>query len=213
MKDICIFPIPGSVTFPGTVFPLHVFEPRYRNMLQHCLDTGMEVAICHTEKLISEGRPTETMEEALRSNRNTYRPRVITGAGRAELQSVTDDGRMYLNIHINGRYRLVEEIQTLPFLIYRCELVPDEVAGEAEEAENSLLKDKIVHRLAALAQDNEVIPDVLSSPEWRNKSPAEFSYQLFGLIGFDPEIMQDLLETASVQQRLSLTLDLLNQVT
>ena len=212
MKDICIFPIPGSVTFPGTVFPLHVFEPRYRNMLQHCLDTGMDVAICHTEKLISEGRPTETMAEALRSNRNTYRPHVITGAGQAELLSVTDDGRMYLNIHIHGRYRLVEEIQTLPFLIYRCELMADLPEDDTQRAENIVLKDKIIHRLAALAQDNQVIPDVLSSPEWRDKSPEEFSFQLFGLIGFDPEIMQDLLETPSVHQRLTLTLDLLNQV-
>ena len=47
MAEICIFPIPGCVTFPGTVFPLHVFEPRYREMIQRCLDENKLVAICH----------------------------------------------------------------------------------------------------------------------------------------------------------------------
>ncbi len=32
-----MFPL-GSVLVPGAVFPLHVFEPRYRALVQHCLD-------------------------------------------------------------------------------------------------------------------------------------------------------------------------------
>ncbi|MCL1488194.1 MAG: LON peptidase substrate-binding domain-containing protein [Marinobacter sp.] len=56
MAKICIFPIPGCVTFPGTVFPLHVFEPRYRAMIQHCLETDTLLAICHTEKTVKPGQ-------------------------------------------------------------------------------------------------------------------------------------------------------------
>jgi Lon protease-like protein len=33
-----MFPL-GSVLLPGAVLPLHVFEPRYRALVQHCLDT------------------------------------------------------------------------------------------------------------------------------------------------------------------------------
>jgi Lon protease-like protein len=32
-----IFPLPGSALFPGSVLPLHVFEPRYRQMVIDCL--------------------------------------------------------------------------------------------------------------------------------------------------------------------------------
>jgi len=211
MKQLCIFPIPGCVTFPGTVFPLHVFEPRYRSMLQHCLDTGTDLAVCHTEKKISQGRETDSMEEALKSNRSTYKPYSIVSGGRCELIEVTDDGRMYLNVHVDSRYRIVSDVQTLPFVISECEEYPDTEVTDDEHAANLILKDKIMHRLTALAKDNQVIPDLLSSDEWRAKAPETFSFELFGLIGFDPEIMQELLELPSAHARLSMTLDLLNQ--
>src|SRR3954471_6795688 len=35
-----IFPLTGMLLLPGTILPLHIFEPRYRNMVQDALDTG-----------------------------------------------------------------------------------------------------------------------------------------------------------------------------
>ena len=32
-----IFPLPEVVFFPQTILPLHVFEPRYRQMIKDCL--------------------------------------------------------------------------------------------------------------------------------------------------------------------------------
>ena len=32
-----VFPLPGLVLFPGTQLPLHIFEPRYREMLEAAL--------------------------------------------------------------------------------------------------------------------------------------------------------------------------------
>ncbi|MEO5902260.1 MAG: LON peptidase substrate-binding domain-containing protein [Ilumatobacteraceae bacterium] len=37
MAVLPMFPL-GSVLLPGAVLPLHVFEPRYRALVQHCLD-------------------------------------------------------------------------------------------------------------------------------------------------------------------------------
>jgi Lon protease-like protein len=37
LSAIPIFPLPQVVLFPEAVLPLHIFEPRYRAMLQHCL--------------------------------------------------------------------------------------------------------------------------------------------------------------------------------
>ncbi|MHC5018554.1 MAG: LON peptidase substrate-binding domain-containing protein [Planctomycetota bacterium] len=36
--DIPLFPLPNVVLFPSAVVPLHIFEPRYRLMVQRCLD-------------------------------------------------------------------------------------------------------------------------------------------------------------------------------
>ncbi|MCB2386840.1 LON peptidase substrate-binding domain-containing protein [Thalassolituus alkanivorans] len=220
MSRLCIFPIPGCVTFPGTVFPLHVFEPRYRAMIQHCLDTGMPVAICHTEKMISPGKPTGNLKEALNSNQATYRPYPVVSAGRCELVETSDDGRMYLNVHLEQRYRLGDAVQLLPYQIYECEPFPDRELPAAEaqldDADNALLKDKILHRLYALGQgDDDVkrsIEYLMESEEWKTKSAQAFSFELFGMIAFDADILQEILEMDSANERLNYTLALLNDV-
>ena len=35
-----VFPLPRVVFFPGTALPLHLFEPRYTEMIEDCLDSG-----------------------------------------------------------------------------------------------------------------------------------------------------------------------------
>jgi uncharacterized protein len=35
-----MFPLPGVFLFPGALLPLHVFEPRYRSMIEDLLDTA-----------------------------------------------------------------------------------------------------------------------------------------------------------------------------
>ncbi|TGK04234.1 ATP-dependent Lon protease [Leptospira langatensis] len=42
---IPIFPLPEVILFPGTFLPLHIFEPRYRMMLDYCSESGEEMAI------------------------------------------------------------------------------------------------------------------------------------------------------------------------
>ena len=52
---------------------------------------------------------------------------------------------------------------------------------------------------------------MLQSAQLQQKSAERFSFELFGLIRFEADLMQQILEMDSVRQRLSLTLDLLNQ--
>ena len=33
LEQVPLFPLPKIVHFPGTLLPLHVFEPRYRQMI------------------------------------------------------------------------------------------------------------------------------------------------------------------------------------
>lgn len=40
-----LFPLPNVVLFPQTVLPLHVFEPRYRLMMEHVLQGGQTMVI------------------------------------------------------------------------------------------------------------------------------------------------------------------------
>jgi len=42
-----LFPLPGVVLFPHSVLPLHVFEPRYREMVHDALTDDGRIAIAH----------------------------------------------------------------------------------------------------------------------------------------------------------------------
>lgn len=44
-----MFPL-GFVLVPGFLLPLHVFEPRYRALTRHCLDTGSEFGVVLIER-------------------------------------------------------------------------------------------------------------------------------------------------------------------
>jgi len=45
LEALPLFPLPGTVFFPHTLLPLHVFEPRYRQMTQHVLDGHGYIAV------------------------------------------------------------------------------------------------------------------------------------------------------------------------
>src|SRR5207237_9033197 len=36
-KQLPVMPLPGAVLFPHALLPLYIFEPRYRDMLEHAL--------------------------------------------------------------------------------------------------------------------------------------------------------------------------------
>ena len=81
MVDVALFPIPNAVSFPLVPFPLHVFEPRYRQMVRHCVDKEMLLGVCHTEKILHANDREQTLEEALNRNQATYKPHGIFSAG------------------------------------------------------------------------------------------------------------------------------------
>lgn len=211
MTELALFPIPNCVLFPGMVFPLHVFEPRYRSMIQHCLDTGMEVAVCHVEKVLHEGEHHQDLEDALQSNQDTYKPKSVFTAGRCELFQTLDDGRLLVNIHTTQRYQLTHIVQTLPFNIAQCEPLEDLPVIDTEHTLLLEYQDKIMHRLLALSAHEPEVHDTLKSDHWQNMDATEFCWQVFCLIGLEPDVQQDILEDRQPVSRLKKLLDILNQ--
>jgi uncharacterized protein len=49
MEPFPMFPL-GSVLFPHALLPLHVFEPRYRALTQHCLEQDREFGVVLIER-------------------------------------------------------------------------------------------------------------------------------------------------------------------
>ena len=40
-----MFPLPEAVLFPGTLMPLHIFEPRYRRMTEQALEGSHQLSV------------------------------------------------------------------------------------------------------------------------------------------------------------------------
>jgi Lon protease-like protein len=100
-----VFPLPKMVFFPGSALPLHLFEPRYRQMILDCT-TGGPKAMAVTLLLPGyeedyEGQPPIATvsgvgrivwHEALPDGRHDI---VLVGLGRARLDELPMDGRPY----------------------------------------------------------------------------------------------------------------------
>lgn len=210
MVDVALFPIPDCVNFPGVPCPLHVFEPRYRQMVRHCIENDMLMGVCHTEKLVHANSKEQTVREVLSSNQSTYKPRDIFSAGPVALLQELEDGRMLIQVDTRVRLRLEEEKQTLPFSIWACEELEDEPCDEAARGLLALTQDKIMRRLLAITHTNEQAQKILRSEHWQNMPAQDFSFAVAGLLGMAAETSQALLEMTSPQQRLDTVLELLN---
>jgi len=127
-SELPLFPL-STVLFPGMVLPLHIFEERYRLMINRCLEEHRPFGVL----LIREG--LEVGESA-----NPYEvgtTAVIGGVSR------TEDGRMNI-ITIGGeRFRLQGMSHDLPYLVGKAEPWP--LAGA--ETEEALERVRPVHAL------------------------------------------------------------------
>lgn len=211
MIRVALFPIPNCVAFPGTGFPLHVFEPRYRDMVRFCIDENVPMGITHIESVIKHAKSNQTVSEAMQSNQATYKPYTIFSAGQVELLETLDDGRMMIDVHLTDRLYAINEIQTLPFLIYECESYNDRNITDEVRQEGEVLKEKLLKRLIALTAHSEEVNNLLKSPLWQDKDVVQFSFELFGMVRLDGDIQQQILQCRSPVERLHIALQILNR--
>ncbi len=94
---IPIFPLPNVVFFPDTYLPLHIFEPRYQNMLA---EVGTDA--CIGMALLKDG-----------GERDYYRNPAVCSpgcVGRIHTVKSLGDGRSNLILHGLTRYVIEEEL-------------------------------------------------------------------------------------------------------
>lgn len=210
LQTVALFPIPECVVFPGMDVPLHVYEPRYRQMIEYCLAEQTWIGICHTQKIIHEHVPQADVQSELQHNQSTYKPFRIFSAGECHLSQVLEDGRLLVHIAIKKRFQAVTEIQTLPFSLFECTELPDRVLNAAQLEQARVLKEKILMRLTALARQDPTALGLLSARAIQSMEAVVFSMYMFQLILFPADTMQSLLEMCDPLQRLEQTLILIN---
>ena len=68
-----LFPL-NIVVLPFEEVPLHIFEPRYRTMVDDCINLSRIIGVCHTKKQISAAPKNQTRVQSLSANQATYQP-------------------------------------------------------------------------------------------------------------------------------------------
>ncbi len=212
MIEVALFPIPKSVNFPGVPTPLHVFEPRYREMVKYCIDNDVMMGVCHTQGVICEIKRQQTPEEAINSNQATYKPCDVFSAGKVELFEELDDGRRGIIVHFETRLMLKQVRQLLPFNIWACELYEDEPLEVDDLINLKQTHEKVMQRLLALGHGNDKFRKMMASDKWQNLSAVEFSFMVNGLFGMPAKIKQEILEMRHPQLRLDALLKMLNSI-
>ena len=51
-----LFPLPGAILFPRSQLPLHIFEPRYREMVRDAIDGPGRIAMIQPHRIDDDNR-------------------------------------------------------------------------------------------------------------------------------------------------------------
>lgn len=187
--EIPLFPL-NLVLFPGMVQPLHIFEPRYREMTRFCLDSNVNFGISLAE---------------LNDDRET-----VSSARYGSLARIADyqrlpDGRYNLITVGAQRFEILETFEDKPYLSARVRLLPEDLG----------VGDIVSASMDARGLLDEYLSLVLSQIEGGENSipiPSdgiELSYFIAVCLPCDDQVKQRLLEIPTALERLNAERDLL----
>ena len=184
-----LFPLPNLVMFPGVMQPLHIFEPRYVEMLEDALAGDQLIAVA----LLTPG-----WEQDYQGAPSIARTVCL---GRITAHSPTDDGRHNLLLAGLTRARVLEELPTSSaFREARVALAEDKYPGSSSASRNVL-------RRRLLAAYHAMLPDGSALQEHFDQLLAEdidlgaITDLIAYTIAFSMEFKQQLLDTMDVDER------------
>ncbi len=190
--ELAMFPL-GTVLFPGSALPLHVFEPRYQALTRSCLDGDGHLGITLIERGSEVGG-------------GDVRFSVGTRARIAQAVAL-DDGRWFLVLVGVDRIRVDRWLPELPFPRAVVEVLADEAPGDGAGPLRDEVE-RLVHQALALLAE---LGDPVSPPETVHLAAEAdvAAWQAAGVAPFGPADAQRVLEADGTDQRLRLLIELL----
>jgi Lon protease-like protein len=182
MSDLIpLFPL-ELVLFPDTPFPLHIFEPKYKEMIGECLKNKTEFGMVRT---IAEGDSVRLADFGCTAE-IIYVPKTYS------------DGRMDIFVQGRKRFELIAVNEERSFLQARFRFAPDD---EVELSALPQLRDKAFQMNAEVS----LLMDIPKPPVEINNE--NLSYHLAAILPVDLDFKQAILEMQSEAQRLRTLLD------
>lgn len=165
-----LFPL-DLVLLPGVPLPLHIFEPRYKEMIKECVEKKSPFGIIRAkdDAFVNTGCTADIINVL-----KTY-----------------PDGRMNILVEGQKRFEVLQVNQERSFLQAEVFYLEDETdPPPASDVEKALTLHREIMELAgAKAEDSE------------RTNASQLAYRLAGSLPFDPDFQQALLEMNSEAQR------------
>jgi Lon protease-like protein len=184
-----LFPL-HAVLFPETTLALHIFEPRYREMIGRCLAHDEPFGVV----LILEGE--EVGEEAV--------PRRVGTEAMIIASQRSDDGQYDIAAEGRRRFEILGIDRSRAYLRADVRFLDDPLGPEVE-----LLADAVARLVEGVVQALELRGQPIAEEMWRNLSPGSLSYRVANALPSPNEVRQDLLEAQDVASRLRREAELL----
>ncbi|MDP8939847.1 MAG: LON peptidase substrate-binding domain-containing protein [Actinomycetota bacterium] len=178
MTDIPLFPL-NIVLMPGAPQPLHIFEERYKQMINECLEEESEFGMVLAD------------DEGTRDVGCTARI--------VELVERYDDGRMVILVEGSRRFKLNNVLTGKPYYVGEVEYIEEQEEDVTDLAEECVA---LLERVVEAATEGSVEIEV--EPPYRN-----LSFAIAGRIEFDLETRQQILELTDERSRLKKLKELL----
>jgi Lon protease-like protein len=151
---IPIFPLPNAVLFPSVFLPLHIFEPRYRQMVADALGADRLIGMVLLRpgwELEYEGRPA------------VY---PVGCAGLVTHAEPLPDGRYNIVLRGLQKFRILEEHDDQPYRRARVETIVE--SGPDDEALVRVARTRLEALLANDAGSDTTVPSAMPDEELVN---------------------------------------------
>ncbi|MFP6889006.1 MAG: LON peptidase substrate-binding domain-containing protein [Nitrospinota bacterium] len=172
-----LFPL-RLVLLPGEILPLHIFENRYKEMIEECRETKRPFGI------------VLAAESGFRSAGCT-----------ARLTEVTEefpDGRMNIMTRGEERFRILRIHRDHSYLTAEAEYFDDQPEDSTESRPSIALTEKIIAAILDKLEDADLISDEI------RRDPKKLSFLAGAVLGLSVREKQILLESESARERLNI---------
>ncbi len=192
IQRIAIFPLPGAVLFPGLHLPLHIFEPRYKAMVQEVLARDRQIGMIQPRQIAGdESREPPALYD-------------VGCVGRIVDVEALEDGRFNLILEGVARFRVRRELDvTTPFRQVEAEIEAEvEPVGALSSIERASLE-REAKRFAA--RQGYVV-------DWDSVGQLDDATLVNGIAQvapFDAAAKQALLEATPIDARAELVIQLM----
>ena len=113
VRELPLFPLPDVVLFPQQLLPLHIFESRYRMMLQTALESDKRFGVVRVDPETREMADVGCCAEVLQ-------------------HQTTEDGRSYIVTLGQQRFRVLNVTREAPFRSAMVSWIEDEQVSHHE---------------------------------------------------------------------------------